>query len=327
MLVPAFYFDGKTSHRFAVSLTVQEGIAVISGDVHRQCPLADLRVSERLRNASRKVTFPDGAYLEILDNAAFNTLLRQTGHEDSMVVRMQQSWRGALIASLLTIALLALGYLYGLPAAANAIAKTLPENVAHMIGRETLAFLDSRMLAPSRLPTERQAAIVEGFKSLAPPQEGMPRYEILFRKSQIGPNALALPSGQIVLTDELIELADSDDAVMAVLSHELGHLHERHLMQRIIQGATIGAVATVLFGDASSVIANIPTVMLDLKYSRDAEREADDYAIAMMKANGISLAPMVRTFEKLGEKSGDPAPYLSSHPPTEERIEWIRKAQ
>lgn len=326
-IVAALYFDGKSSRRHSVTLTVREQVAVVSGDIRRECAIRDLRVSERFRNARRKVTFPDGAYLEILDPAAFDALLARTGYQDSFVVRMQQSWRGTLAAFAVTAAILVLGYLYGLPAAANFAAKTLPVNVERMIGRETLSFLDKRMLSPSTLPPARQQAIAGRFRNLVTPAEGAPSYEIVFRKSRIGPNAFALPSGHIVLTDELVHLVDNNDAVMAVLAHELGHLHERHLTRRLIQGSMIGAAAMLLFGDVSSVIANIPTVMLDLKYSRDAEREADDYAIAMLNKNGISVSALIHVFEALEKEQGDHSPYLSSHPPASERIARIRGAR
>jgi Zn-dependent protease with chaperone function len=325
-VVAAFYFDGKSSRRHSVTVTVRDEVAVINGDIRRECALDDLRVSERFRNAKRKVTFPDGAYLEILDPVAFDALLARTGFQDSFVVRMQQSWRGALSAFAATAVLLVAGYLYGLPAAASLAAKVLPVDVERMLGRETLAFLDKRMLSPSALPPSRQQAIIGRFRALVPPADGMPAYEIVFRKSRIGPNAIALPSGHIVLTDELVLLVGNDDAIMAVLAHELGHLHERHLTRRLIQGSMIGAGATLLFGDVSSVIANIPTVMLDLKYSRDAEREADDYAVAMLKKNGISASALIRVFEALEDESGAPPPYLSSHPPASERIARIRGA-
>jgi predicted Zn-dependent protease len=97
-------------------------------------------------------------------------------------------------------------------------------------------------------------------------------------------------------------------------------------MRRVIQSSAIAAFATLLFGDVSAIVANIPTLMLDLKYSRDAEREADDYAIAMLKANGMSLSSLVQGFEKLEDKADGITPYLSSHPPTAERIERIRNA-
>jgi predicted Zn-dependent protease len=203
----------------------------------------------------------------------------------------------------------------------------LPERVERAIGRETLSFLDRRILAPSTLPVEQRRAIIARFAALTPQMQGVPRHEIIFRKSRIGPNAFALPSGEIVLTDEIVRLVDSEEALMGILAHELGHLHERHILRRIIQGSAIGAIATALFGDVSAILANIPTVMLDMKYSRDAEREADDYAIAMLKANGIDLSSLTLVFEKLEKNAGDSAPYLSSHPPASERIERIRGAR
>lgn len=322
MRIPALYFDGVSSRCHRVELSVQEGIAAISGDVHRQAPLSELRVSERARHAKRKVTFPDGAYLEVLDNTAFAALLAQTGHREPLVVKMQQSWRLTLIALAAVIAVLVLGYLYGLPAASKAIVGVLPEKAERSIGNEALGFLDKHMLAPSVLPMERQQAIAARFGALAAPP-GTPHYELIFRKSRVGPNAFALPSGHIILTDDIVKLAADDDAVMGILAHELGHLHERHLLRRLIESSAIGIVATALSGDVSSVIANIPTLMLDMKYSRDAEREADDYAMAMLRANGIAVSKLAQVFEKLGEQAVDPLPYFSSHPATSERIARI----
>lgn len=326
MDIPAAYFDGKTSRRFSVVLSVAAGMALIRGEIQRDCPISELRVSERVRNAARKVTFPDGAYLEVSDNAGFNQLLANTGYQDSLVVSLQQSWHGTLIACVTTITILILGYLYGLPSASEALAKALPEQAERMIGRETLDFLDSRVLAPSQLPEERRIALITRFNALTPPRQGVPAYEILFRKSKIGPNAFALPSGQIILTDEIVELVDSDDAVIGILAHELGHLHERHLMRRLIQSSAIAAAAMALSGDVSSIVAGIPTIMLDLKYSRDAEREADDYAVAMLKSNDIDLSSLTLLFDKIGEESEN-TPYLSSHPPASERIDRILKAR
>jgi len=324
--VPARYFDGHTSRLYQVTLTVSDGVAVLVGDIERHCPLDQLRVSERSSHAVRKVSFPDGAYLEIADQAAFNHLLHDTGHRDSWVVRLQQSWRGAVLATVATIVALWLSYLYLLPLVAKGVAYAIPQSVERQLGQGVLDMLDRHVFAPSELDGARQQALRARFARLSVPGDDMPEHRIVFRKSRIGPNAFALPSGDIVLTDEMVALMPDDDAVMGVLAHELGHLQKRHLTRRIIQTSAVGAGAALLFGDVSTVVAALPPLLLDLKYSRDVEREADDYAIAMLRQNGIALEHLAQVFVALG-KLGDAPPYLSSHPASAERIARIRAAQ
>jgi Zn-dependent protease with chaperone function len=329
--IAALYFDGKSSRQYRVLLSVQDQTAQLTGDVERTCPLAQLRVSERFRHASRKVTFPDGAYLEIApaDNPRFNALLDATQFYESPVVRAQHNWRLAAGALAAVMLLLALAYFYILPAASKIIADHLPASAERSIGIGALALLDKHVLQPSALPLSRQQAIIHRFTALSPPQHtgAVTGYKILFRKTLTGPNAFTLPSGEIILTDSLVTLLGDDDAIMGVLAHELGHVHEHHLMRRLIQGSVTGAAATLLFGDVSIAAANVSTLLLDMHYSRQAEREADDYAIAMFKANGIPLSKLADVFEKLGHAGAEPIPYLASHPSSSERIARIRGSE
>lgn len=157
---------------------------------------------------------------------------------DHPAARVRAAQPGGAQATL--VAVLALGYLYLLPLAAEVVARSLPISVEQRIGDGALDFLDDHILLPTQLPAARRTAITTRFRALTAEVEGVPHYEIVFRKSRIGPNALALPSGQIVLTDEIVTLLDDDDAVMGVLAHELGHVHRRHLMRRLIQSSAIG---------------------------------------------------------------------------------------
>ncbi|NVM74933.1 putative Zn-dependent protease [Duganella sp. SG902] len=328
-VVAARYFDGRSSRLHRVTLTVEDGHAVLRGDAERREPLHALHVSERSRHAARKVSFADGAYLEVDDGAAFAALLRQTGHRDGLVVRLQHSWRAVLAAAAATVATLWLGYLYLLPALAAGIAAALPPQVERQLGAGVLKLLDDRVLAPSTLSAQRQAALRERFRRLQPPLGAAPDWRLQFRSSRVGPNAFALPSGDIVMTDQLVKLLDSDAAVMAVLAHELGHLHQHHGMRRMIQGSIVTAVSGLVFGDMSALMATAPALLLDMKYSRDAEREADDYAVAMMLHNGLGVQPLVEVFarfQQLEREEGGDMGYLSSHPPSAERLERIRAA-
>ncbi len=326
--IEAVYFDGKTSRCHHVTLSADRRNACLAGDVCGTWPLAALRVSERVSNGVRRVTFPDGAYLETRDLAALASLLGATGFRDGAVVRMQQSWRGPILALLLTVAVLAAGYQYAIPAAARMIAFTLPAGVTLQIGQGTLALLDRHFLSASMLSPARRNRIVSRFEAIAARLPDVPAHAIVFRKSRIGPNAFALPSGTIVVTDEIIALAGSDDAVMGVLGHELGHLRQRHLLRRLIQGSATAALGSLLFGDVSSIAAGLPTLLLDLAYSRDAERQADDEAIALLKSAGIALEPFAHLFERLEARAaaegGAGNSYLSSHPASGERVARIR---
>ncbi|MFS0753422.1 M48 family metallopeptidase [Noviherbaspirillum sp. 1P10PC] len=326
MSIHAAYFDGKTSRRYRVVLTVEGDVASISGEASRCCPLSQLRVSEASRHGTRLVTFPDGAYLEIEDREGFARMLAATGHTDGLVSRLQQSWRATLLAALAMAAIIALLWRFALPVAADLVATMLPSSVESRLGDATMQALDARLLDASRLPEEQQQHIRTRFSTLAASTADTPHFELLFRKSRIGPNALALPAGRIVLTDELVLLlADDEDALMAVLAHELGHLHHRHMVHRLVHGAAVGAAGMALFGDASGLVAALPPLMLDLHYSRNAEREADLYAAHWLKAGGLSAASLAAALERLNGAKDDKPAYLSTHPATAERIARLCK--
>jgi predicted Zn-dependent protease len=321
MSIRAAYFDGKTSRRYQVMLTVEGDVASISGEASRHCPLARLRVSEASRHGVRLVTFPDGAYLEIEDRQGLARMLAATGHTDSLVSRLQQSWRATLLAALAMVAIIFLLWRFALPLAADLVATMLPPAVESRLGDATLQAMDARLLDGSRLRQEQQQRIRTRFSMLAGSTPATPRFELLFRRSRIGPNALALPAGRIVLTDELVTLlADDEAALMAVLAHELGHLHHRHLVRRLVHGAAVGAAGMALFGDASGLVATLPTLMLDLHYSRDAEREADLYAANLLRLGGLSAQSLAVALERLSSEKQEGPAYLSTHPATMERI-------
>jgi len=328
--VDARYFDGRSSRAHQVRLSVSNGhLDIVGDDVARRVPLSELRVSEPLSHAPRVVTIRDGAFCEIADNAAFSQILAASGHRDSLVVSWQSRWRGAVVAVIGLIAFLFVAYRWVLPIAAEYAALQVPLTWEERLGREATAFLEKRIFSTTQLPSERREALMKRFDVIAP-EDGRD-YAIRFRASKIGPNALALPGGVIYVTDALIELAPDDDAVLGVLAHELGHIEQRHLMRRLFTSAAVGAAAAVLFGDVSTVLAALPAILIDLDYSRAMEREADLYAVELLRTNGIPTGSLATLFERMqkahdkrGSQSEWPA-YLSTHPPTPERIELFRK--
>ncbi len=335
LVMQASYFDGKSATRHAVTLTVHGDRARVEGDgIARDEPLASLRVSEPMGSAPRLITFPDGAICEVSDHAALNELLTQTGYREKAVVRWQQSGAWVLAMLAFSVLLIWIGYRYGLPAFAAVVARHLPEKSIAQLGKHVLEALDESIFKPSELPSDRQRQLIAGFEKLVPADGKKVDHTILFRNSpRIGANAFALPSGDIVMTDELVALAKDDKEIFAVLAHELGHLEKRHSLRQLLQSTVVGLVISWYVGDISSILASAPAAILEARYSRDFEREADAYGAALLKHNNISpgyLANMLERLEKshaseAAANDADGNDYFSTHPGARERVRVLRE--
>lgn len=324
--VQADYYDGRSSRRQRVVLRLNGGWLYLQGEsIERRAPLGELRLSEPMGAAPRLATFPDGAYCEIRDAEGFAQILAASGHREHRIVAWQFNQRAIFVAALICLLLGIAGYRYGLPWISAQLAEWVPENSARALSDRVLIELDGRVFTPSKLPPERQTEIAQRFNALRT-SDSQPLSDFLrFRAARrLGANAFALPAGPIILTDGIVRLAGNDDELMAVLAHELGHVHARHGLRQMIQGSLVGFFVAWFAGDVSSIIAAAPAALLEAKYSRDLEAEADAYAAGLLRENGISprcLGDMLDRLEKASGNTpiGDLGHYLSSHPATEER--------
>jgi Zn-dependent protease with chaperone function len=332
--VEAAYFDGEHARSCRVTLTFDGPDAVVSGGgVMRTAPIAVLTITDTLGAAPRLVRFPDGAFCEVTDHAAFGRLLAAHGLTGSAVSRWERS-RSWIAASAIAFVLLVLAaYRFGVPVIAGAVADRLPTAAAERLSREVLGLLDGRILLPSALPNERRAQLIAALGRLHMPAwpEPVP-CRIESRASKVlGANAMALPSGVIIVTDGLVALAKDDREILAVLAHEAGHVVRRHGLRQLLQNSIVSLIVTWYVGDISSLVAAAPTALLQAKYSRDLEREADDYAAGVLRANGLPLSHLADILQRLDtthrltrDGAADSFDYLASHPATAERLERLR---
>jgi Zn-dependent protease with chaperone function len=378
-------YDGRSAQARPVLLQIGEHSALIlqrqTGDLLLSIPLQEIKKQlvwpEATQRGARIITFtekapdawqdaqlhlPQGASSEAFDAWGRAHLPRNAGAH-SLIDRAQQSWRGVAAAFVLLMAVLAGMTTWGLPVAARGITALVPLTADEAIGRNALQQIDGRWMKPSQLPLDVQQRIRKRFEAGLKAQypSNTPKIQLEFRKSQIGPNAFALPGGYMVMTDELVDLVKDDDTVLGVLGHELGHITRRHGMRQLVQVGVLQGVLSIAFGDYGSLITAAPLILGSMAYSRAHEREADDDSIAYMRAAGISPLAMVKFFQAARnyqppkkDKDGngippsaepkpeppadkaDQAPQtkktplgfsiISSHPLDEERMEKFRKA-
>ncbi|HEY4228846.1 MAG TPA: M48 family metallopeptidase, partial [Thermoanaerobaculia bacterium] len=144
-------------------------------------------------------------------------------------------------------------------------------------------------------------------------------------------NAFALPGGQIFVTEGLLHRLTSEAQIAGVLGHETGHVVHRHSAEQMAKGqlgALLGAAAGVATDDGSGqgrnaqVIAATVNQMMQLRYSRQDESEADRYGADAIAEAGYDPHGMLEVLEILKQASNGPRPpeFLSSHPLPETRI-------
>jgi predicted Zn-dependent protease len=335
------YFDGQSSFCHQVELELGSGELILRGTkTEKRYPYAQLRLSDALGSVNRSIYFTDGGKCEIR-NDAFAAALQKAlgrGHFFTQVHRFETSLKLAGLALLLT-AVVVWGFIrFGIPALAEHVAAAIPPVVEIKIGEEAFEFLDNRFFTESVLPDERKAEIQALFVNLlAGLDEDERNYRLVFRYSEaFGANAMALPGGTVIVTDDFIDLIEQDEELIAVLAHEIGHVQCRHALRKILQDSSAGLLLAALTGDistATSMAASLPTMLVDASFSRDMEREADDVAIRYMRKQGISLQHFAHILEALQIKAtgsdgdGEDAKmlqYLSTHPATAERIERMK---
>lgn len=311
------YFDGRSSRPREVEARLVQATLRLSGpDVDRTIEARQVLWPERTRRGPRIAQLPDGGSIQCDDGAAWDAWVRDAGHGESVVVRLQQSWRGVLVSLLLLVVVSAAGYVWGLPWAARAVADRFPDSVEQQIGDTVLAQVDD-FVKPSRLSAQEQQAIEQAWQRVlrahtaAQAARGVavrPSRLLIRASEDIGPNALALPGGTMLLTDDMARLLQHDTEVIAgVLAHELGHVQHRHGVRMLVQVGVLGFVTSTLWGDYSGVLATVPLWLGQAHYSREAEREADAYSVTVLRDAGLSPAVMTRLFERfaLFKRCGD----------------------
>ncbi|MGY0343250.1 M48 family metalloprotease [Xylella fastidiosa] len=165
---------------------------------------------------------------------------------------------------------------------------------------------------------------------------------VLLKERQI--NAFATLGAYVAVNSGLLLTAESEDEVAAVLSHEIAHITQKHVLRSveraqrdqipILLGMLAAVIAAQHVGGNSSgdaTMAGITSAMglmqqRQINYTRSNEAEADRLGIHTLARSGYDLEAMAGFFERMslvtrGNSGGDQAPdYLQTHPVTVTRI-------
>ena len=332
--VSGIFYDGRTwdRHDVLVRFARNGGVRIAGDDIDLDLRLDDVRVSERLADIPRYLYLSGGDACELLDNNAVDSWLAQSdAQRGSRFLHRLDTSVWATVAAVATIALIAASFvLWGAPALAERAVRALPLDVDEVIGEDSLVVLDRVAFSPSTVAESRQAEIRMAFdemvSDMGPPMGG----RLVFRSGGVfGANAFALAGNTVILTDELIELAEHDEEIIAVLAHEMGHIRHRHVMKHVARNAIVAVLWAALLGDVTAVTgvaATMPAVLDSLRHSRAFEREADRVARDYLDSVGIAPSRLGDLLARLAAQCPECEeipPYLSTHPPLDERVDSL----
>ncbi|MDR2173146.1 MAG: M48 family metallopeptidase [Burkholderiales bacterium] len=141
------------------------------------------------------------------------------------------------------------------------------------------------------------------------------------------PNAIATLGGHIVVTQGLLDLVDSENALAMVLAHEIGHVKHRDPIIGAGSAVVVSIVMGMIFGSTdSSIISDTSSLLAQLSFSRSQENAADQAALDALSLHYGHTHGAETFFKKILERYQDDdalSEFLASHPSTSKRLARI----
>jgi len=153
-------------------------------------------------------------------------------------------------------------------------------------------------------------------------------WKIRIIKDDATVNAFAVPGGYLYFYTGLIKILDNEAEFVGVMAHEMAHVARRHSSAQLTKAYGIDLLLSMLLGKNANqwvkIAADLASGLVELKFSRNDEFEADKYAVNYTYVTDWDARGVENFFEKL--ESHTPIPvFLSTHPADKDRIAAVKK--
>lgn len=340
MGIPARYHDGLISAVHEAGLRYERagemGTLVITdsatGAELARWPAEALYLVPARRNEIRlgATGAPDGARV-VVAGAEHIGRIRATL---PLLAQRQQQERGRQIrlAALSTLALAAVIalYIFGVPLIASRLVQLIPPGWEEGIGQTVASQVEASLGGDNGLPLcdpdpdSLANRAIARFAEAALDQTNSPFVpQVRVVRSDI-PNAFAVPGGRIYFFSALLNAARTQDEFAGVLAHELGHIVHRHGMEQLVSTAGTGLLVGFILGDLTgiSVAAGLGATIIDARFSREAEHEADRFAVRVAQTYDFqpwALATLIGRVAQVTSVERALA-LFNTHPLTDDRL-------
>lgn len=213
-------------------------------------------------------------------------------------------------------------YFFIIPFLAEKAVDLIPRSVDDHIGKTVSESPDFTDNEDSTLSVQLNSFL----NTMAPELDS--RYHITVMNDDLV-NAFALPDGSIIINTGILKKMNRFEELAGVLSHEISHVEHRHGMRLLSRNVSGYLLLTLVLNDVNGLM----TIFIDnahqfhtLSYSRKFEKEADLSGLALLRNHNINPQGMIDLFKMLEKEHDIDIPeWMSSHPVSKERIQYLQK--
>lgn len=335
--IQGIFFDGQSSKPHLVSVDLRSDSIYFEIDenefIAKEVALDEIENIDFSSSGILQLKFGEFPYqtlmIEAADDIAQFKAAYPTALSSSIYTQVLQgnAFKTVAYSSMLLVAVLFVYIFFVAPFIAEKAVVLVPMSAEIILGEK----MTEPLFATLDIDTAKSRVLTDffneaGFESEYPLE--------LYVVDESIVNAFAIPGGKIVIYQGILDVFDTWEQLAAVLSHELAHVEMRHSLKQMSRSLSTYLVFSILTSDASGVSAVMienAFMIKDLSNSRGMETEADIEGFKYLQDLSINPTGMVGLFEVLqeeeaivGEKMQKAIKILSTHPLTDDRINYLQ---
>ncbi|WP_158997199.1 M48 family metallopeptidase [Pigmentibacter ruber] len=331
------YYDGRSSKTHFVKIKIQNNELNIQNDtLYIVNTSSNIKYTTQVADGNRYFFFTNGSQCHFKNDMMIEQWIRKNSIKKiANAFSFEKSFSKIFLLTLLLISFLIVSYNFFIPGLSYILSQNVPSVYLQKIDNNVLEyFQNSNFLVESKISKEKKESILERINNIKE-KNNLPNFKLhFFSSKELGPNAFALTSENVIITDELINLCDHDE-ITAVLLHEIGHLKYKHSIAQAIRSTFIGFFISAILGDFSSTLTSFYGAILENKYSKKFEHQADIFAAKNLQSAKLSPELLIYALKNIENNAPQTQSekiifYLleifSTHPTIEERKEKILAA-
>ena len=207
----------------------------------------------------------------------------------------------------------------------NIIITFIPPVVEQKLGSVIVPVYEQQAVNSTQQKTLNQ--LLNRLERNLPVKQQENEYQVLYIPKDTV-NAIAIPGNKIIIYRGLLAEVESENELMMVLGHELGHFANRDHLRGLGNALMVRVTISYLLGDANifqSMIASSIKAISDANYSQKQEKQADKFGLELLDKTYGQVAGATDFFQKLSKARTSNYDFLASHPAPAKRVKEIKK--